>query len=217
MFFLCLFSFFSCCQNRFMCDGTEFSLKFSNQNSFNEIKTNQKLNIFTKVEGKLEKQVGNRPKLTEIPLQSQNIDSLTKDFSKSNSNQFSNLNKQKENSQKSNNHNDSKHNNENSSLIGQKISNKEFDNSENLTFPMENQTEINSTTTEKPDYFSIYNDLVNSEYYIYILLTIIFLTAIIFTYVISHCCMRIQKCIEENEQEQAQTTDESDLGLIPLN
>ena len=83
-----------------------------------------------------------------------------------------------------------------------------------------NETETDIEDVDETDStYSVLNELVNSQYYIYILAIIILLSAIIIIYISYQCCNKIQKCLEDNEAHQPlnQSTDESDYGFVSLN
>ena len=86
---------------------------------------------------------------------------------------------------------------------------------------IEEQSQINSTRVPesfKDESISIYNDFVNSEYYIYILSVIILVCAIIITFIFSKCCICLQRFCTNREEEQqlTGTTSESESGFVPL-
>ena len=195
--------------------GKGVSSKCTYQKTSNPLKSIQKSDISFFNSENSEKQNVERPKITEITKLTKNDYTATNKITDDNDSNLQNLqpinNKLNANGDKSNQKHNTSLNNK------QKLTNENDDINKFEDLQNENKTETNSTSTEDSVLISVYNDFVNSEYYILILATIILLSALIFTYTISHCCIQIMKCIEDNEQQQLQTTDESDLGLIPLN
>ena len=81
---------------------------------------------------------------------------------------------------------------------------------------LENSTLTTETASLQDEQISVYQDLINSKYYIYILPLIILLAAIFLIYFISQCCNRIQACIQNKDDRPILSTDDSELGFITL-
>lgn len=86
-------------------------------------------------------------------------------------------------------------------------------------FPQEaNQTSTNSSYKQlSEDTASLFNDLVNSEYYVYVMLIFVFILIIIIAFVISRCCEKLSVCLVKRESEPILNNQEdSEVGFETL-